>query len=192
MKLWTTTIPIALATALILPQSAWSQSMSTQHDRDAWHEGIGGFLGGGVGYYRIDEQDFLNEDDDINDDRVSWKAFAGLDFGRIFALELAYIDFGELSEGPAALDATGWTAAGILSLPVTDNFAPYAKAGQLFWDADFTAGDVSLSDDGNDFFYGAGLRFALNDWSDIRLEYERFTMDDTDVDMASVNLQLSF
>lgn len=190
MKLWTTTIPLALAAVMIMPQAAWSQYASS--DRDSWHDGIGGFLGGGVGYYRIDEQDFLEEDEDLDDNRVSWKAFTGLEFTRMLALEVAYIDFGELSEGAAELDASGWTAAGILALPLTDNFAPYVKAGQLFWDADASVGPLSSSDDGNDFFYGVGGRFSLNEWTDIRLEYERFDFDDVEVDMASVNLQFSF
>lgn len=107
-----------------------------------------------------------------------------------------YIDFGEATDGVNGLKATGWTAAGILALPITDNFAPYAKAGQLFWNSDSLVGSITVSEDGNDYFYGAGIRYALYQRLDLRLEYERFTMDhgndEIDMDMASLNMQLRF
>ncbi|MEX0730211.1 MAG: outer membrane beta-barrel protein [Aquisalimonadaceae bacterium] len=202
MKQIRNAIPLILATTLVVPHTAWSFSDSDNDFLNATNDyaydyspepaEVEAFLGGGIGYFRIDDEDYLNENEQLEDDRKSWKVFGGFDLGRALAIELAYIDFGRLNEEQASVEATGWTIAGIIALPITENFSPYGKAGQLYWDADFTLGPTTISADGNDFFFGLGGRFSLNDWSDIRLEYERFTMDDTDVDMASINLQFRF
>lgn len=153
---------------------------------------VRGYVGGGLGYYRLDEEDFLDEDDDLKDNRWSWRAFGGMEVNRVFALEVGYRDFGETEDGNAEMEADGWTIAGIAALPVTDWFAPYGKVGQLFWDRTRRYGPLSDSDDGNDLFYGVGARMTVSPRADLRLEYERMAMDDTDVDMASVNVQYRF
>ncbi|MCC5856610.1 MAG: outer membrane beta-barrel protein [Ectothiorhodospiraceae bacterium] len=180
-------LPIALiGTGLVsLPQTGWTQ-------QSPWAGPPQGYIGGGVGYYRLNDEDFLDEDERFKDDRWSWKVFAGVQFNRVLSAELGYTDFGKTSRGPFSADASGWSLAGTAALPVTPNFAPYAKLGQLFWDADLEAGPVSTSRDGNDMFYGVGARFALSHNLDLRMEYERFALDDTDLDMGSLNLQLRF
>jgi opacity protein-like surface antigen len=37
-----------------------------------------GYLGGGVGYFRLDEKRFLDEDEDFRDNRFAWHATAGV------------------------------------------------------------------------------------------------------------------
>lgn len=190
---------LVLATALVLPHAAWSDAYTddpygfdnTFNSNHPPAE-VEGYLGGGIGLARIDDQDFLNDDDSVQDERRAWKVFGGIDAGRVLAIELGYVDFGELQDAQTSLEASGWTLAGIIALPITENFSPYGKAGQFYWDADFTVGGIGESISDDDFFYGFGGRFALNDWSDIRLEYERFDLDDTPVDLASLNLQIRF
>ena len=176
-------VPI-LAGLVMAPMSAPAQ-MSTQTD-------LRGFLGGGVGYYRLNDGDFLDEDDRLRDDQLSWKVFGGLEVNRIFALEVGYHDFGRARDGDARMEADGWTIAALAAIPITPVFAPYAKVGQLFWDRKRSFGPVSRRDDGNDMFYGLGARFSLTPLADLRLEYERMSLDDTDLDVASVNIQFRF
>ncbi len=160
----------------------------------------GFFLGGGAIYTRIDNQfysspDFPSDDDEFDDDRVSWKALAGYRFSPALALEAQYIDFGKASNDIASAEADGWTAAVIAGIPFPF-VHPYAKAGALFWDTKASLGPVSGKNDGTDFFWGVGARVPLGEAVDLRLEYERFQLDgdniETDIDAASLNLQFNF
>mgnify|MGYP003504000895 FL=1 len=70
--------------------------------------------------------------------------------------------------------------------------APYAKLGVLMWDADYRFNNISRSQNGTDVTGGLGLRFALSENLGIRTEYERFMMDNTDVDSLSASIQYSY
>lgn len=153
----------------------------------------GFYVGGGVGYFRVDEQDFFENGDDLDDDRVSLKAYAGADILPWLSAEAGYVNFGEVGDS-STFEADGWTVAAIGQLPI-GNFAPYAKVGYMWWDADTVtpaATTSSVNSDGHDWFGGLGVRFALTQVLDMRVEYERYQLDDADLDMGSINLQLTF
>lgn len=67
----------------------------------------------------------------------SWKLFAGYQFNRYFAADLAYTDLGELSgSGPVRgadvtlnTEVTAWDLVGVGSWPVIDRFSLYGKLG---------------------------------------------------------------
>ncbi|HEY0975046.1 MAG TPA: porin family protein [Solimonas sp.] len=183
MKSIKTLLPVAALGALMaMPAVAVAQ--------DARSGGI--YLGGGVGYNRIESQDFPNSNDDVEDSRVSYKGILGARLSPNFSLEGQYINFGTAKDGANQVKADGFTAGVVFDLPLTEWFSPYAKAGALFWDADGRFANVRSSDDGTDFTYGVGARFGLSEAVDFRVEYERFELNDTDVDMASANLQFNF
>jgi opacity protein-like surface antigen len=161
--------------------------------------GSGLYIGGGVGYNRFEGEEFPSDQDqvqDLEDERVSYKGIVGLQMSPYFALEGQYIQFGDFEDGPLSIDVSGLTASGLVILPFTSNVSAYGKAGVLFWDVDldFEQGGQrdSFSDDGNDFTYGLGLRLALSQALVLRLEYERFALEDNDVDTASANLLFHF
>jgi hypothetical protein len=152
-----------------------------------------GYAGGALGYYRIDNEDFLEENNELRDNRSAWKVFIGGTVGEIFGLEAAHIDFGDSRDGPLTLDTRGQTLAATLGIPVGDNSRIYAKAGRLYWDADAGIADNTLVDiDGDDPFYGAGIGFGVTSGLGVKVEYERYKLGDIDVDMPSVNLSLAF
>jgi len=177
-------IPLIISGLAFIPQISVAQS--------ATDPAVRGYLGGGMGYYRLNDDDFLDEDDELKDNRTAWRVFGGAEFNRVFSLQADYIDFGRTEDGNAKMEADGWTLSGIVALPLTEFFAPYAKVGQLFWDRKRELGPFSTSDDGDDMFYGFGTRFTLSQNVDLRLEYERFTLDNTDLDMGSASLQFRF
>lgn len=184
MKTTKTLIPLAaLGTLAFLPFAASAGGAPDQ-------PGI--YLGGGVGYDRIEGEDFTGNGDDLDDSRVAYKGLAGFRLNQIFAIEGQYINFGTAEDGDNRVKADGWTAGAVATLPMFEYVHPYAKAGMLFWDADGRFGGVSASDDGSDFTYGVGARFSMTDNLGLRLEYERFEMSDIDVDMASANIQFDF
>jgi len=184
MKLRTALIPPLSAMLLTLPQVGWSQP----HDELV----IEGFAGAGVGYFRLEGEEFPEGTDNFSDDRIAWKAFAGLDLSRVLGIEVAYLDFGEATYGPAALEATGISVAGIVAFPITETFAPYGKLGRLWWDADQTISGTTTGQTGDEMFFGIGARFSLASRADVRIEYERFDVYDTDLDLVSANLQIRF
>ena len=128
----------------------------------------------------------------VEDTRVTFKGVAGLRLGQAVSLEGQYIDFGTAEDGGNRVEATGFTAGIVLHIPAFRYVHPYGKAGVLFWDADGTFNNLSSKEEGNDFTYGGGVRFAVNDRLDIRAEYERFEFDKTDVDHLSAIIQYNF
>lgn len=152
----------------------------------------GAYAGASIGYYRLNDSDFLDEDDRLKDNRSAWRVYAGFEAGRILAIEGAYTDFGSTSDGLADMKLSGWSGAALINIPLLEVVAPYGKVGMISWDRKRSFGSLSSSDDGSDVFYGLGIRFGVMTNADLRVEYERYTIDDTDLDMGSVNLQFRF
>ncbi|HEY3488251.1 MAG TPA: outer membrane beta-barrel protein [Gammaproteobacteria bacterium] len=153
----------------------------------------GPYIGAGLGYFRIDSQDFLDEDNDLRDDHATWKAFAGANVNDFFGLEVSHIEFGESEDGPFELEAQGQTIAATLGFPVGDDSSIYFKAGQLYWDMDASiAGEVIVDDNGNDNFVGVGMRVGGQPGLGLKLEYESFDIGDAEIDMPSISLNMAF
>ncbi|HUP91168.1 MAG TPA: outer membrane beta-barrel protein [Solimonas sp.] len=197
-------IPVAALGALLAAPLASAAPRMMTPDSPSF------YLGGGVGYNRIQDDQFPNQSDDLDDSNVSYKGIGGLRFNRIFGVEGQYIDFGNAEGGQNAVDATGWTAGIVANIPVFERITPYAKGGVLFWSSDrrFPAGSPGIQQerdgDGQDFTWGLGVKFALADQLDLRVEYEKFEfgdidgdannnhVDGVDVDTASANLVWNF
>jgi len=150
------------------------------------------YLGGGIGYGRMNGQDFTNTDGDLTNSRVSWKGLAGFRLNRVVSLEGQYVDFGADDRGNDRIQATGWTLGAVLDIPVTGPVTPYGKVGVLEWQTRNRFNDISQNQNGSNIALGAGLRFSLSRNVDLRAEYERFAMDDTRVDSFSAILQYDF
>lgn len=150
----------------------------------------GFYLGGSVGQTQL-EIDELGEDIDSADfsgDDMAYKVFAGLRFLTFLGIEGSYRDFGapedEVSalEGTVTADLTGYdvAAVGFLPLGIADIFA---KAGMAAWDAELNldAGDLSASvtDDGEDPFYGLGFQLRFKSFA-VRAEVEYFDVEGVD------------
>lgn len=150
-------------------------------------------LGGNLGYYRFDYEDFPDSSDDFDDERSSWKVYLGLQPSEVIGLELGYANFGKAEDGGNQFESDGITAAATASIPFSENFAVYGKLGQLFWEREARAfGLPQREHDGSDTFYGVGTRLGLAPNLDLKLEYERYKIDRADVDMASIGLGLNF
>ena len=148
-----------------------------------WH------IGGGLGYFQL-EEDTLDVDE-IDDEDIAFKVFTGANFGRWLGAEAGYVNFGEVGDA-SSIEADGWTLAATVGFPMAIA-TPYAKIGRFWWDADRAdpiAGTVS--DDGNDMFWGAGLGFAVSERFDLTVEYERYEIEQADIDSGWVNVRWNF
>lgn len=150
------------------------------------------YLGGGIGYGRMNGEDYTNTSGDLTKRRVSWKGLAGMSLSRMVAIEGQYIDFGASNRNTDRIQATGWTAGVVLDVPLRGSITPYGKIGALFWETDNQFNNISRNEDGIDMSLGLGVRFQLSPYLALRTEYERFEMDRTEIDNLSVNVQVNF
>lgn len=143
------------------------------------------YIGAGYGAYQFEENSIDQSDS-------YWKGYIGTMFSSAVGMELSFVDFSRATDQGSTFDADGYGAALVLAFPMTENFALYAKGGLYFWDAESSFAGISANDDGDDPFYGAGLKFRLNEALDLRVEYERYEIANIDLDGANASLQFSF
>lgn len=143
----------------------------------------GFYVGAGIGEFGVDVGGFDGSD-------TGFKLFGGYHFNKYFGLELEYLDGGTVEDSGLELDVSGFNASGIGVLPVGENFSLFAKLGMLFWDVDTNGFG---SDSGEDFSWGIGAGYSFTDQFGMRLEYQGFEIEDTDmVDMISLGASWKF
>jgi OmpA-OmpF porin, OOP family len=178
-------LPFIILCALPLAQN--SVAADRAYDSQSYY-----YFGGGIGYGRMNGQDYTNTNGNLSDSNVSWKAMVGARLNSAVSVEVQYIDFGAANHNDDKIQATGWTAGIVFDFLKDMPIKPYGKLGILMWDTDHRFSGISRSQDGTDIAGGLGLRFALSENLGIRTEYERFMMDDTDVDSLSASIQYSY
>lgn len=143
------------------------------------------YLGGSWGAYNI-ERGALDDNDDV------LKAFVGGQFNEWVAIEGFWTDFNRLDNGAGdRFDADGTGLALVLSAPVGPS-SVFVKGGHYWWDANSTVGNVAGAGDGDDPFWGLGLKFGLNKHVAVRLEGERYDVVDTTLDSFTAGLEVKF
>ena len=162
------------------------------------------YVGGGIGNagIELDFQDAGFNLPNFDEDDFAWKITGGYNFDLPtldVAVELAYADFGAPSGDVVGvdveLDSTGVSLFGLAGFDVGP-INVFGKLGYVSWDLEATVSAVgqpsaSVSDDGSDLAYGAGLRFGLGTL-EVRGEYEVFDIEDTDIGMVSASLVFYF
>lgn len=177
------------------------------------------YIGGNIGIAtaNIDEEkitrNLTNPSYTDDEEDLGYKLFAGYQFNKYFALEGGYFNLGKFDY--ALSTATG-TAEGnirimgvnldaVATLPVTENFSVFARAGANYArakDSFSSTGNISFPDTDPkktdlNFKFGAGLQYAITDALGIRLEAERYRIDDAvgnigDIDLFSLGLTYRF
>ncbi|GAB2878449.1 porin family protein [Microbulbifer echini] len=155
------------------------------------------FVGGGYGQYSVKWDD---EETEFDEKSEVVKIFGGIKLNEYLGAEVAYLNFDEANDFDTNAEIDGFTFAGILSAPIHERASVYVKGGWFTWNAEVKAdlpvlGGVSEDMDGGDWFYGAGVKVGLLENLDLRLEYERFEIEDDiepKLDVASASLQFAF
>jgi OOP family OmpA-OmpF porin len=144
------------------------------------------YFGGSWGAYSINDDDFDEKDDML-------KGFVGLQFNDWFGLEASRVDFNRTdnSDAEGNFEGDGNGLAAVINFPLGTNSAIFVKGGQFWWDAHVSIGGFDEDADGDDAFFGGGLKLGLSEHVALRLEVERYDLD-TDVDTASVGVQFQF
>lgn len=168
----------------------------------AFGAGIGdsGFYGG-LGLGRSDSDANSGSIAGAKDNKDNaWKAFAGYQFNRYFAVEGGYADLGRASvagpAGTASFDSQAWQASAVGSLPLNQQFALTGKVGIARTSTDVAgnigATPVVATDNSTDPTYGLGARYDFTKALGVRGEWERFraggnVFGKSDVDLFTVN-----
>jgi OOP family OmpA-OmpF porin len=150
-----------------------------------------------------------------NDERdTGFKVFGGYQLNRNFALEGGYFDLGRFGfnanvtptgslAGTIRLRGLNLDAVGLL--PITERLSAFGRVGVNYAEArdHFTGtGAVSVfnpnpSKRDTNYKFGAGLQYAITDALNVRLEAERYRVNDAvgnrgDVDLMSIGLVYRF
>jgi OmpA-OmpF porin, OOP family len=188
-------------------------------DDSGWYVGANA----GDSQAKIDDSRIVNgltadgfETTAINDDdkHFGYKLFGGYQVNRYFALEGGYFDLGTFGfsaytlppialHGDARFQGANLDAVGIL--PLTDSFAAFVRAGYDYTSTkDNFAGygavivpDPERSAHGGHYKFGAGLQYALNPSLGVRVEAERYRVEDAvgnrgDIDLFTLGLVYRF
>ena len=116
---------------------------------------------------------------------------AGFRYGRYFALEAGFVQFGDFEFEGITKDITketvGLKVLAICHLPLGDRFGFHAGGGVLFSDSDedVTINGVMLSegDSGTGLALEGGIQFRLTDRWTLDLEYARYMLDTYDFEL---------
>lgn len=201
----------AFVSAIVIAGPAAAQTAASS---SSW---IGGkmdtslYIGGNVGQSR-----FRTTCDGVpvscDDKDVGWRAFAGYQFHRNFAVEAGYFNLGEASAngviGGAAVSAEGkvrgWELLGVVTFPVWQQLSLFAKAGVARTRVSVSGAVagfgtvVAARDNSTDFTYGLGAEYALTRNIGARLEWQRYdsvggdNTDKDDLDLFSLGLLYRF
>lgn len=142
---------------------------------------------------------------------TSWKLFGGYQFNRNFALEGGYVDFGKVTASGTVLgvpvsaraEANAFELLAVGTLPLTDRFSLYGKAGLFRWDAkaEGTVLGITVRERAKDIdlTFGAGLKYHFTRNVAGRLEFQRYNnvgdedrTGQVDINIWSIGLQVRF
>ena len=185
----------------------------------------GWYIGGNLGQSRAKIDDPRIIDDLLNagisttsmrdDNRhFGYKLFGGYEFDKYFALEGGYFDLGKFGFTANTVPAAGLTGNTklkgmnvdlVATLPLTERFAAFGRVGYNYaYAKDTFAGYGAVivrkperSEHSGNYKFGAGLQYAITESFAVRLEAERYRVNDAvgnkgDVDLFSTGLVYRF
>lgn len=132
----------------------------------------------------------------------AWKVYTGVPIQNGLLLDGSYVNFGE-QQGKKTDGSTtkakraGYAAAGVLTLPVSDDLHVYGKGGMLWWTSKESHSNQSTEVDGKSTFYGVGADYRLSDNLGVRAEWERYSevgseqLNDRNINLLSVGVSMS-
>lgn len=165
----------------------------------------------------VNEQDFaVLNDGSLSNQRVdaedtSLKLQLGYWATDNIGLELGYVDLGETqfdansdgsgpiyTAGPVNFDIAidGIALGANIRLPINQTFALMTRLGVFKWDLEATLsngnGRITVDDDGTDLYFGLGLLASISKDFALKLEFERYDIDDGDLDVLALGAEFNF
>ena len=164
---------------------------------ESTHEGFS--VQGSIGHYN---QKWSALGESTSESDIGFGIRASYQFSPYVAADVGYFDFGSYSDdyvdgyGDRVTDKVSSEAIkiGVTGFyPVGDSFRLFGRAGLAFWDAkldvvehDAPEYSISISDSGNDIYFGVGAEYWVNQRLAVGLEYSYL-----DIDAAVVGISVS-
>lgn len=129
------------------------------------------------------------------DDKDSgWKIFVGNQLNRFVGYEFGYTDLGQLTAAGSTVEADGVIASLVGMIPVGEMFSITARVGTFHWNSDVQSTNPALSrkKDGTNLTVGIGAKIPLGKRVDVRVEWERYDVDDDDYSFLSAGIAFNF
>ena len=147
----------------------------------------GWFMGGSFGKSEVGgwcDVDF----GDCDDTDSGWKLFAGNELNKSAAIEFSYANLGEVTDVGISveIESFGVSAVGLIPLGPAGNI--FGRFGLQRWDLSTEFG----GDSGTDPFYGVGVSVGGGQGFGFRAEWERYDLEDDDVDFLSFGITFAF
>lgn len=185
----------------------------------------GWYIGGNLGrsYADIDKDEissnlltsgFATTAFDADEKDTGYKLFGGYQFNKYIAVEGGYFTLGEFDfsattqplgtlEGKVELEGMNFDLVGMM--PLSDRFSLIGRVGTQYTEAQTrfaSTGAINVTNSGaeqsdTNYKVGLGLQYALTRSLDVRLEFERFRINDTagntgDIDQISAGVVYRF
>ncbi len=168
---------------LALPLSA--QTVSSDITVTRAGSGGGEFYVGGAGG--------LADYDKASDSDVGFGVFGGYAFTEVFAAELGWLNLGEAANNTAAVEVSALYLSLVGSLNLRSDASVFGKLGVLDYDRDTTpAGGSTISDSGNEGFFGFGGTYGVGGKSSLRFEVDFIPVDKEDIVFYSIGFVQRF
>jgi OOP family OmpA-OmpF porin len=150
-------------------------------------------------------QGFATTSMDENERDTGFKVFGGYQFNKYFALESGYYDLGDFGftaftvpQGTlhGVLGARGLNLDAVLSMPFTPKFSAFVRAGAAYSEVEGAfegTGLVNVIEPNSEskevnYKFGAGLEYMFTHRFGMRLEAERYRIDDSVGNMGDIDL----
>jgi OOP family OmpA-OmpF porin len=159
-------------------------------------------------------QGFVTTFMDDNERDTGFKGFGGYQFNQYFAMESGYYDLGDfgftsftIPTGTlhGVLGARGLNLDAVLSMPFTSKFSAFVRAGLAYSEVEgafegtglMTVLEPNSEKRAVDYKFGAGLEYMITRNFGMRLEAERYRIDDSvgnkgDIDLLSAGVLFRF
>lgn len=155
-------------------------------------EKTGFYAGVGLGQASLELDSGVNFD---NDD-TGFKLFGGYAFNKFIAVEAAYLDGGAPDQALGGgqrleIELTGINVSAVGTLPITEAFSAFGRLGFTSFDVDASNGNATASGGDEEFAYGIGALYNINDAFTLRAEYEAIDISEI-VDNSNVGADSTF
>jgi len=158
---------------------------------------LGSANNGGAVPYLVAQLGASNIDVDPIDGSDTYLALGlGFEVNDFLAFELAYNDFGEVSQkllsDEIKADATSFSASAIGRWQLNSSVSLYIKIGLDLWDLELKSVFFEEEEDGADLFFGIGGGYDINLQTVVHAEYQVHKFDNADVTAFAVGLRVKF
>ena len=138
---------------------------------------------------------------EIDSSSTAYGATVGWRFNDYFSVEGGYRNFGRFDQTftvdgesvSVSLKADGFVLGAIGHWPLGERFGLFGRAGSFFWDGDSRINSLTVASPGDTNLYlGAGISYDLTDRFSVLADLARYNLDDTESDVYSLGILLSF